>query len=415
MGKNNKSLQKSSNQKLLLGLIIGSLLGFTFTYYGMDYLPITTNLIFSILIALFIFTVLIFLIIIWFKNDILKYIFKQDIDFDDIIESTEKVTSIITQKAVDAWLIAFPEETRHGIKALAPKLVNYILWGRFRNWALRFILTLLLALGGIAGTILLLQQNELLKAQNKKIDVQVYLEEASRRSSLIELFSNIMDKVDDELKDSTNVEQKLPKRLIGRIASLSQSFKPYRYLVGDSLKLSPLSSPERGQVLLSLANSNLHELSYQELYSSTTFERAYLENAIMWSPMLMNARIKHGFFANTVFRQGNLSFCTMNYSDLTNAEFLRCNMNQIVFEKANLTNVKFFDTNLKHAVFVEAEMKGVDFDESDLTDAIFGHNMDMYPKNLTIEQLSKAKTLKGAILPDSIKSIIQTRYPHLIK
>jgi hypothetical protein len=48
----------------------------------------------------------------------------------------------------------------------------------------------------LLGTITLLNQNEKIDIQNEKIQVQISLQEAERRSSLVFLFSNIMDAID---------------------------------------------------------------------------------------------------------------------------------------------------------------------------------------------------------------------------
>ena len=117
-------------------------------------------------------------------------------------------------------------------------------------------------------------QNVLLDTQNYRINLQNNLIEAERRGSLVILMSNIMDQMNEEIneqkkglsKDSLAVLDSLGYRLsdplIGRIAALSQGFLPYRYLEGDTLIETP-TSPERGQLLLSLVKSNLDSVSYR--------------------------------------------------------------------------------------------------------------------------------------------------------
>ncbi len=79
---------------------------------------------------------------------------------------------------------------------------------------------------------LLYQQNRLLSKQNERLDQQTYLQEAERRSSLVFLFSNVMDAIDRELKDDYNDDglRNLSPQLVGRIIALSTRLKPYRYL-----------------------------------------------------------------------------------------------------------------------------------------------------------------------------------------
>ncbi len=114
----------------------------------------------------------------------------------------------------------------------------------------------------IVQTTLLYYQNQKIDAQNIRLDQQTNLQEAERRSSLVFLFSNVMDAVDRELRDKTNPSRKLSKPLRGRIIALSRRLEPYKYLTeGDTLSAKPLS-PERGQLLINLVESDLDSVTY---------------------------------------------------------------------------------------------------------------------------------------------------------
>ena len=120
-----------------------------------------------------------------------------------------------------------------------------------------------MSLGGLTGTLLLVNQNELLQNQNQLIKNQMSLEEASRRGALVMLMSNIFDKVDDEIAEqkaemsvwqieiTDSTKYSLSQSLIGQIAALSYSFKPYKFMDGDTMIGRPLS-PERGQLLVTI-------------------------------------------------------------------------------------------------------------------------------------------------------------------
>lgn len=95
---------------------------------------------------------------------------------------------------------------------------------------------------------LLYNQNKLLNIQNTKIDIQNSLMEAERRGSLIMLMSNIVDQMSEEINDQkrdtlnknpnadlSSVLYELSPPLIGRIAALSQGFRPYKTIQNDSL------------------------------------------------------------------------------------------------------------------------------------------------------------------------------------
>ena len=89
--------------------------------------------------------------------------------------------------------------------------------------------TIALGLAGAVGWYIGFRSNDLLQTQNQLIKEQTKLIEAERRSSLIFLMGNIMDKVDDELKNNKK-SRELSPQLIGRIAALSHSLKPYYFL-----------------------------------------------------------------------------------------------------------------------------------------------------------------------------------------
>jgi uncharacterized protein YjbI with pentapeptide repeats len=198
-------------------------------------------------------------------------------------------------------------------------------------------------------------QNILLEKQNEKIDYQINLEEATRRSSLVFLMGNIMDKIDEELKDTFNTKnntRRLSPQLIGRIASLSQSLRPYRYLDYDSL-IGPFS-PERAQLFLSLLNSELDSVTYAEIYEKATFIDADLSGANL--------------------NDLNLSGANLIGANLTNAEFYFTNLSHADLTGANLNGSTLFDSHLKEATLREADLTGADmnlayFWESNLDDA----------------------------------------------
>ena len=82
-------------------------------------------------------------------------------------------------------------------------------------------------------TTLMMYQNSLLKTQNKKIQEQTYLAEASRRSAQMFIMGDVLSDINTEL-DVRN-RSKLSNTLVGRIVGLSRAMKPYKYLVNDKL------------------------------------------------------------------------------------------------------------------------------------------------------------------------------------
>jgi hypothetical protein len=111
------------------------------------------------------------------------------------------------------------------------------------------------------SSFLIYKQNKFLKFQlrdkDKKILQQSTLLEASKNRNLVSLMSNILGDAEQELKNSKT----LSDDIIARIADLSLSLKPYRYLEGDSLSEKEIS-PERGQLLLTLIRTKLDSSSF---------------------------------------------------------------------------------------------------------------------------------------------------------
>ncbi|MEM9918388.1 MAG: pentapeptide repeat-containing protein [Bacteroidota bacterium] len=256
-------------------------------------------------------------------------------------------------------------------------------------------------------------QNTLVAKQNQRIEQQTELIEADRRSSLVFLMGNIMDRLDAELKNPKNVKRAISLELIGQISALSQSLKPYRYLKNDKLTKKPLS-PERGQLLLSLINSRLDTAeSYKNIYISTKFSRsdldeaflrgAYLQGAILTNAVLEEADLNNAIFreaymreanlseayaTNADFRDADLSEVDLELADLRRANLARTNLTEAKLEKAGLNS-----TILRNATLEDANLEDADLSEADLRDATF-KNADMTNTDLTFAIVSTKKWFK---------------------
>lgn len=206
-------------------------------------------------------------------------------------------------------------------------------------------------------TYILNSQNQLLLYQNKRLDQQVNLEEGSRRSSLVFLMSNIMDKIGEELKASSNKDRTLSDELIGRIVSLSKAFRPYRYLENDELIAQPLS-PERGQLLFSLTNSLLSKKSYDKLFERADFSYADLQNANFENAYLEGAKLEYSNFQGANFKDADLDY----------VKFTGANLQETTFEETYMTGIKFKEADLRNCTMTRVKMT-----DANLTDADFRH------------------------------------------
>lgn len=266
-------------------------------------------------------------------------------------------------------------------KATTANLAGHVVYRYTRLGVLGFFLALI-------PMVLLWQQNQLLhtqnekledqtllfEKQNKKIDNQIQLEESNRRGALIVMMSNIMDKVDEELKDDWNDDniRNLSPQLIGRIVALSQSFRPYRFLQDSMLIEKPLS-PERGQLLLALVNSKLDELTYDDLFIKASFAEADLEKANLRGLKLSKIDLKGAnlkladLSRSTLFHsrlnETNLEETIFNGADLYETDLQRANIESTKFYHADITNIRLQDAFLKNVHFRHATLSHVNFNQ----------------------------------------------------
>src|SRR5688572_1217410 len=117
-----------------------------------------------------------------------------------------------------------------------------------------FIGILIGAFIGVAIAFVLFQ-NKFHKAQSQyqrqNIIRQAELIDSMRRSDLGSLMSNVLEQIDDELKQ--NQKGILSDATIDRIVTACYAFNPYVYAKGDTVATKKLS-PERGRLLLMLSN-----------------------------------------------------------------------------------------------------------------------------------------------------------------
>lgn len=201
------------------------------------------------------------------------------------------------------------------------------------------LLTLLIA---SIPTILLYKQNQLLEQQNNRLTQQTYLQEAERRSSLVFLFSNIMNSIDQELKDDydNNGKRDLSPQLIGRIISISSRLKPYRFLENGNLIETEIS-PERGQLLISLLASDLDPNVRDKLFFRSDFSYADLKGA-----NLSRANMSYLNLNNSNLEDADLSFSVMNGGNCQNCNFRNANLRGIDVTENNFTGSEFSGSNL---------------------------------------------------------------------
>lgn len=361
-------------QKILLGLALGILIGYLFTQRVTDFLPSILPALMAVFIALFLFIIIAVLALPRIINYLAKRYTGQKVDVEAAVGDIQAKANHIADTIAGYALAKADPEVRKNIRQDLPGILHYLVFSRLRNSGLRMLMTVFVAIGGLMGTILLYNQNQLLQKQNEKIDNQILLDEAARRSSLNFLLGNVLDQVNQELSDTTNKKRELSPQLIGRIASLSQSFQPYYFMEDGKMIGRPLS-PERGALLLALVNSGIDTLSLDMIFQKTIFSNAHLQNAILDLSYLRKINLR-----NSNLRNASLIITDLSEADLYMADF----------DGTNLVGANLIRARLKDANFRNAILSATDFRESDLQGANF-HGTNLWGLNFSNAKLRDAK------------------------
>lgn len=288
--------------------------------------------------------------------------------------------------------------------------VKDVLYATLRRLTRLGAITMLIALAPLTMAVLqtyyLKKQNEKYDIQNKRIEQQTYLQEAERRSSLVFLFDNVLNKIDEELR-ADPARRELSPQLIGRIAALSKALKPYRFLEGDTIT-TEMSSPERGQVLLSLLASKLSRNTYDQIFLLADFSYATLQNvnldgmylrninlsnAVLQSVSLTGADLSHADLDGAEITDAHVQWAGMRakaaYFDFTNfynARITDCDFGGCSFEFANFTQARLKKVAFRRALFNQAKFEQVtahalDFGEAVLLKTVFSLQKDHPDEN----------------------------------
>jgi len=180
--------------------------------------------------------------------------------------------------------------------------------------------------------------------------------------------SNIMDKLDLELR--SNPQRRLSDPLIGRIVSLSQSMRPYRYLENDSLTPRQLS-PERGQLLFMLVNSDLDQGTYDKIYARANFNYADLREANFSEAYLRGAQL-----ANSSFSKANFNFADLQGADLSNAWLEQATFRNTLMSGINLSSANLRESRMENIVMLEGDLSNADLRQIYLEGDFSGTNLE---------------------------------------
>lgn len=263
-----------------------------------------------------------------------------------------------------------------------------------------------------AQNLLIGSQNELLDFQNSRISQQTNLQEAERRSAIVYLFSNVLDKIDEELKQRqlAGENRTLSTELIARIASLTQALKPYKYLNNDTI-ISRAVSPEKGQLLSALINFNLESVTYDSIFSKSNFRSLELENAFLKGANFRNLDLSNSIFyncnlSNSHFKNTKLINVMLNRSDISNATFENCDLRLSEIKGVNAFKSWFLSCDYFKTDFSYSNLTEANFDSDHNFTLEFGTFIDNTDLNLNNSaNLERIKTFTAFKLSESLSGV----------
>lgn len=320
--------------------------------------------------------------------------------------------------------------------------------------------TIFITLG--IGGIIALHASFMLSDQNRKLDLENYLNtvnselgEAQRNSQFVQLVGPLMEKIqvisDAAYEKGETVTNRSGKWVVtidtgiaARVAVLTQTFQPYRWIQNDIEAMELLKptgegyfytfmswlrdffesgfgnnkmseklgeskipvltaerqSPERGLLLI-----NLHALGIDFsglTLNNTTFENAYAPGARLDQIDLEGIQGPGGSepfdlglatLNGAIFRHSRLGAVQFTLSNLTGANFDAASAPNAVFRGANLDESSFIQSNLEGADFRNAYIGNANFSLADLTSANLISTRGFADANLKSACLVKNVTL----------------------
>ena len=130
---------------------------------------------------------------------------------------------------------------------------------------------------------------------------------------------------------------------------------------------------------------------------------APLKGASLWKVNLKAAFLRGANLENANLLFANLEEASLMEANLENAFLQEVNLERATLKNANLKNANLYGANLKYANFMEANLENANLDGTDLEDAVLTRANLKGAKKTTAEQLLKAFSLSGAIMPDGEK------------
>ncbi len=343
-----------ATRNILIGLILGAVIGWALGFLRLPYIEKNLSYLVGFISCFAFISLLLILVFVWKKNSQLLKL----MDKNSVIENINKPARTLT-----------------------------LIW---------IAIAVFILAGGLVSSFLIHSQTEFfekqIQNQNKIIKEQSELIESSRRSSMLILLNDVLEKVDADLKNNPTGTLS-DKTIASIIVAFNYTFIPYRYWEGDSSSKKKLS-PEKGQLLLELFKRNIDSTSFNKIKLNAHFSGADLRKEDLHGVNLYGADLKDADLSN---------------ADLTGAIFIGADLRNANLFGVHANKANFFSADMRRAVLIWSELNGARLDSANLNGADLSNaqlrKVDMHGARLRAAKLNGAllneANLEGAELVDA--------------
>jgi BTB/POZ domain-containing protein KCTD9 len=164
-----------------------------------------------------------------------------------------------------------------------------------------------------------------------------------------------------------------------------------------------------------LNRHRIHEINLVNCYlARTNLNYVNLRGSNLNSSNMANSSLIETNLENTRLNQTNLENSNLNQANLKGAYASGANFKDAFLIKSQFENAFLIKTNFKNAFLMEANLQGSYLMGADFENASL-YKADLRgAKGLTLEQLSKAKTLYLAKFDDELLEQVKTQIPELV-
>jgi uncharacterized protein YjbI with pentapeptide repeats len=170
--------------------------------------------------------------------------------------------------------------------------------------------------------------------------------------------------------------------------------------VGNIKRLNRHGIYEINLVKCHLARTNLNYVNL----SGSNMNSANFSSSTLIETQLENTRLNQTNFENSNLNQANLNGAYASGANFKDSFLIKTQFENAFLIKANMSNAYLMEANLKNCYLMGADFENANLYKADLTGA----------KGLTVEQLSKAKTLYLAKFDPEIQDQLMKVAPQIV-